>query len=164
MNEQGFLSGVHVPDLGLGAGIALWSFRACARGGAKCCTLVRGFERTFGEDGPSALAGVLDFARSLGNDGRRGILLAMPGCARVTADELSIVACLSSAQARDCALCDAHLSWLYAGPPPQNLSDTVFEIADHFSTYGLQITSPNIELRGTPSPGRKLTIVAAGNA
>ncbi|MEO0550454.1 MAG: hypothetical protein AAFZ91_11085 [Pseudomonadota bacterium] len=164
MSESGFLHGIHIPDLGLGAGIALWSFRACARGGAKCCSIIRGFEKTFGGDGPNALASMLEFTKSLGNDGRRSILLATPGCARVTADELSVVACLSAAQSKDSALCDAHLSWLFAGAPPQDFSETVFHIADYFSAYGLRVIAPELELRGAPSATHRLKVISVGHA
>ena len=88
MRASGYLAGIHLPDLGVGAATLLRGFRACARGGARCCAVVRGFEKTFQSDGPETLANLLDFARSLGNDGRRGVLLAMPGCLGVTADEL----------------------------------------------------------------------------
>lgn len=159
MTSDGFLVDVFLPELGLGAGVALWSFRACARGGAKCCAIVRGFQETFGDRGPKALDQVIALTKTLGTDGGRYIKLAMPGCARVTADELSIVAVLSSAQARDRALCDAHLSWLLAGPPPQALSDTAHEIADHFSMSGLQIIAPNLEIKTQRPPSRRLAVV-----
>ncbi|MEM6625431.1 MAG: hypothetical protein AAF719_01895 [Pseudomonadota bacterium] len=141
-STPGFLGEIYLPDLGVGAGVALWGFRSCARGGGECCVVVDGYKTAFGEDAPEALKRTIDFARLLGEQGRRRIGLAMPGCARVTADELSIIGALSAAQARNRDLMSGHLTWLLARPHDDFLPNTVLGLADDFARCGLQIQTP----------------------
>jgi hypothetical protein len=143
MSESRFLEDVYLPELGLGAGTAIWGFRACAMGYAKCCCLVRGFERMFGpEDGGPMLGDMLRLARSLGNEGRRKIKLAMPGCARVSHDEASLLQAFEASQGCDLALRNAHLSWLFAYPAPIEALALTDQLASGFMKHALMIQAP----------------------
>ncbi|RIJ28675.1 hypothetical protein [Henriciella algicola] len=164
MNDQ-FLDDVFLPDLGIAAGLAVWGFRACARGGAGCCTVVSGFSRAFGErNGPRVLGDVLNFARFIGHSGRRKVALAMPGCARLSSDELSIIACLAAGQAGDRALMDAHLTWLMASSPPADLSDTVLAITSAFQLAGLEIEMPELVVSASRPARSSIVAVESGHA
>jgi len=135
-----------VPDLGSGAGFALWAFRAAAVGHMGCCALVRGYENEFGERAGRALSAVHRLARVIGREGGRVITLSHPGCGRVTADELSLVAALAAAQAGDAGKRNAHLSWLMCARAEETARAIADEIGALFKESGLVITAPPIEL------------------
>lgn len=164
MKTSEYVAGLNFTDLGIGSGTLLWGFRACARGGAKCCAVVRGFEHTLPGQGAEALAGLLEFARLLGNGGHRGVLLAMPGCTGVTADELSVVSAFSAAHNENLALCEAHLSWLFAGSPPHEAIQSVAEVAQIFRDQNIPFNGPNIELKRRALAHDKGVVVAGGYA
>lgn len=142
MRSSTFLEDTYLPDLGKGSGIVIWGFRACAMGGAGCCTIVRGFEHAFGTSGAPLLGHMLALARFIGHDGRRKVSLAMPGCARITRDELSLLTVFAAAQMQDDALRDAHLTWLTACSPDQTITGLVDQIAGAFACHGYDIILP----------------------
>ena len=151
--SDGFIEDLSLPELGYGAGFALWSFRACARGCADCGALKRGFAHAFGEDASAALLGVQRMTSTFGHIGRRKLTLAMPGSVRITADELSLISMLAAAQAHDEAARDAHLQWLLVKQPAQGVGNLITGLADLFARHNLIITPPDIELRGAaPTP------------
>ena len=165
MTSSDQLTDVLLPELGTGAGIAVWGFRACARGGAGCCAVINGFAHAFGPMiGPVVLERMLDFARHVGHRGGRTVALAMPGCARLSGDELSILACLAAAQTGDRALTEAHLSWLMARPADEELTATVAEIASEFAGVGLHIDMPNVAVSRPRARRTVLSVVAGGRA
>lgn len=139
---------VKIPDLGPGAGYALWGFRAAAIGHAPCSVLVRGYEEVFGNYGRPALSGLHLLARTLGSQGGRRITLAWPGCCRTTADELSVVALLSAAQVEDDALCSAHLSWLMCGRNEEEAKTAAVSVGTIFASAGMTIEKPKLEISG----------------
>ena len=141
-----FVNGVALPELGAGAGFVLWSFRAIASGCGGCGVLHRGLERAFGADGGTVLDQMSRFARVLGNDGARRIMLASTGCCHVTADELSVVAVLSSAQRKNTEQCMAHIEWLMGGRNTTPAYKHACRIGDAFTSAGLTISKPSIEL------------------
>lgn len=143
MPPSAFLRDTFLPDLGAGSGVAIWGFRACALGHARCCTLVRGFEHFFGacEGGPM-LSHMLGLARIIGNEGRRKVRLAMPGCVHLTHDEASLLSALSAAQVYDLALRDAHLSWLLGSAPGDRIHAHMQALADAFDRRAIVITAP----------------------
>ena len=145
MTGSPYLDDLTTEDLGFGAGFVLWGFRACARGKAQCPVIVRGYHQMFGEVGLCVLTALLGFARVLGVEGRRTLTLAAPGSARMTADELSIVAAFAAAQARETDKLDAHLAWLMAGAPHGKATMAADHIGHHFAARGLEIRSPQLE-------------------
>ena len=164
MGKSLFINEIYLPELGPGAGLSIWGFRACARGGGNCCTVVKGFERMFGTDAPDALRDTHTFAAVIGHEGHRTVSLAMPGCARVTGDELSIIACMSCAQAKDAALRDAHLNWLMGRHPDTRLTSTVTRLSDYYAKYGLQIEMPDIQISQKAPSTEGLLVLEAGRA
>lgn len=141
-----FVSNFTLPELGIGAGFALWGFRGCALRCSGCCAMIQGFERAFGEEAGTVLSGMRTLVRAIGYDGRRKVTLSKPGCARVTADEISIAAMFAAAQTHNTAARDAHLVWLLARQPSQELSDLATRIADSFVRAGLRIVAPAAEV------------------
>ncbi|MEM0984925.1 MAG: hypothetical protein AAGJ32_01640 [Pseudomonadota bacterium] len=130
-------------DLGSGSQLALFGFRACAFGQAKCCCLLKTFKDVFGEEsGGRVLGKFLDLARALGHDGRRKLKLAAPGCIRLTHDEASVLSALSAAQHGDESLRDAHLTWLLARTPDAEHQDLVDWISMAMGGHGLTVTPP----------------------
>lgn len=119
-----FLNKTLITDLGFGAGFTLWGFRAMASGCGGCKTMRSGFQKAFSSDnralqmtdgepiGLPAMKALAELCRLIGTLGRRKIVLSSSGSMRLTADELSLVAALSAAQAGDSNLCQTHLLWL----------------------------------------------------
>lgn len=141
-----FVEGVFLPDLGLGTGIAIWGFRACASGHSQCPPITKGFERVFGKRGPEALADVLQLARIFGFEGRRRIAIAEPGCGRMTADEVSMAAMLAAAQRGAGEERDNHATWLLGQLPGVHLTGVIERIAEIFSEYDLSMDAPEVTI------------------
>ena len=141
-----FVKSVIVPNLGAGAHLALWAFRAGAVGHLECCALVKAFDRTMGEEAGPALAAVCRLVRVVGRDGGRVIRLAHPGCCRVTADELSLVAALAAAQSGDRARRDAHVSWLTCGRAEDAARCAADDVAAAFDAAAMIIAAPQVEI------------------
>lgn len=146
------MDGVFLPDFGLGTGIAVWGFRACASGHGKCPPVARGFDEAFGERGPEALADIMQLVRIFGSAGRRQISIAMPGCGRMTADELSMAAMLAAAQAGHSDERDAHATWLFGCRPQPHVGDVVDRIAQLFAEYELQMDRPDVTVEVLDTP------------
>ncbi|MEO0399524.1 MAG: hypothetical protein AAF224_08915 [Pseudomonadota bacterium] len=163
-----FVSTMTIPQLGLGAGYALWGFRAAAVGQIECPALVRGYRRLFEKSADDALSAVLVFARTIGSEGVRRIGLGVPGCCGVTSDELSIAAVLSAAQAEDTSRRDAHLLWLLGCTGDGASARAADDVAAAFLVSGLVIEQPPVELQSNPNPRTESNIVrtlhVAGNA
>lgn len=141
-----FAPSLKLPQLGCGAGYALWGFRAAVIGHADCCALTRGYDRLFGERSGIARGTILIFARLLGSIGKRRISLGAPGCCSITCDELSIIASLAAAQTKDGDLRDAHLLWLLGGAATTPVAEAADAIAEQFQSVGLSINQPSIKL------------------
>ena len=159
-----FVNDVRLPELGTGAGFALWAFRAIASGCGGCGVLRSGFERAFGSESAEALNDMICFARTLGNRGTWRISLAAAGCCRVTADELCVIATLSSAQQHDSAQCLAHLNWLMGGKNTNIGFRDASRISDKFSSVGLAIAAPEVELIQPQKTIEKPILNIVGNA
>ncbi len=164
MSEAGFLSGVSLPELGAGAGYAIFGWRACARGAVNCCAVRRTFANTFGSDGPAARQCIDAFANMLGCIGRRPITLAMPGTPRVTADEMSFVAALAAAQSGQTEKLEAHLTWLFAGGYPAEASEAVTCAASIFYQHGVWVDEPNMDAPAHCAPPRSAPVSYSGSA
>lgn len=139
-----FVDGVFLPDFGLGTGIALWGFRACASGHSRCWAITNGYEKIFGTRGPEALADVLQLARIFGFEGRRKISVATPGCGRLTADELSMAAMFAAAQLGEEEERDSHVTWLFGRRPAAHVGKVVDRIAEIFLDYDLHMGKPDV--------------------
>ncbi|MEM8988644.1 MAG: hypothetical protein AAGC95_18195 [Pseudomonadota bacterium] len=159
-----FATSITLPDLGLGAGYALWGFRAAAIGDVERPVLQNGFEAAFGDYGLSALGGLHSLARELGVSGGRQIKIACPGCAYATADELSIVMLLSAAQEEDEALCVSHLYWLMCGRGEEAAHAAALGVATVFKAAGVTIRRPQIEVRAASGNKTFMSFHPAGRA
>ena len=150
-----FVTSVALPDLSVGAGYALWGFRAAAARHIQCPTLIRGFEDAFDDFARPALGGLEMFAHALGVLGGRKIKIAGPGCGYTTADELSIISLLSAAQAQNKGLCKAHLSWLMCGKGEETALTAALGIGEIFQSAGFGIHAPDVKI--TPSIDKSFT-------
>lgn len=164
MSEAGFLSGVSLPELGAGAGYAIFGWRACARGAGDCCAVRRTFANAFGAEGYTARHCIDAFANMLGCAGRRSVTLAMPGTARVTADELSFVAALAAAQSGQADKLEAHLTWLFAGGYPAEASEAVTHAAAIFYQHGVWVEAPNMDAPSNCAVPRAAPVAYSGSA
>lgn len=159
-----FINGIGLPQLGTGAGFALWAFRAIASGCKGCGVLQKGFQHAFADDSAEALCDMTGFVRILGTNGARRITLSEAGCCRVTADELSIIATLSAAQQQDSPLCQAHIHWLMAGKHSDVAFRKARRVSDWFTIVGLPINSPEIKLTRPWKPLNAPILNIVGNA
>lgn len=137
-----FVPDIYAPQLGLGSGFALFSFRACARGQHRCCVVVRGFSEHLQSDASVALDACLRFARELGRDGGRTVTLAAPGCMRVTPDELSFLAAFGALQVDDECRARAHADWLFGGFAPATAMSALEVVAMSFASHDLWVQTP----------------------
>ena len=148
-----FVSQVTIPSLGSGAAYAIWGFRSSALGHGHCSVLLRGFDNAFGELGAPALGALRFLARTLGSEGGRRICLATPGCCGVTCDELSIVAMLAAAQAKESFRRDAHLRWLMGGRGEEMARAAADAVGHTFQEAGFMIEPPEVELETPKANG-----------
>lgn len=161
------VKGLTLPDLGIGAGYALWGFRAIAAGRLGCTVLVRGYERAFGDKGAEALSLLHDLTTYIGRDGVRIVRLSPPGSCSVTSDEVSFIAMVAAAQERDQTRCEAHLSWLSGRSANYGAAETAIKLAALFTAIGMEIKRPEIEPQApapTHAPVLKMTHQMTGSA
>jgi hypothetical protein len=142
MSEMGFLHGLRLPDLGLGAGYAVFALRACAYGAGQCGHVRHTFCGAFGADGEGIRSDFDTFARLLGEAGQRAVTLAPPGTCRITADEISFVAAMAAAQSGEIEKLSAHLTWLFAGPYCFEAEHAVNRAAAGLYVNGVTVDAP----------------------
>lgn len=155
-----FVASMTIPQLGCGAGYALWAFLAAAIGHFDCPALVRGFDRLFESRSVEARDALYHFARAIGSHGNRRIGLGQPGCCGVTSDEMSIVAVLAAAQTKDGARRDAHLLWLLGHRDVQNAAANANAVGAAFKSGGLMIDQPPIQLY-EPQAAKPFEVIGA---
>ncbi|MEM1148475.1 MAG: hypothetical protein AAGA72_07850 [Pseudomonadota bacterium] len=133
-------------DLGPGAQIATFGFRACAFGQTRCCCLLNLFKEVFGDEtGARVLGCLMRLAECLGTSGQRRLELTLPNATRFTHDEASLLSALSSMQHGAYAQARAHLTWLLARPPHGDEVDIVSDLARFFSARNMIIESPEYQ-------------------
>lgn len=138
-----FVPNASLVDLGPGAQVSLFGFRACSAGQTKCCCLLKLFQQTFGpERGGPALGLLMKLSDRLGSKGHRRLEVAEPNAVRLTHDEASLLSALSAAQDDDAARACAHLTWLFARGPNEYEETLLFDLVDFFSVRGLEINTP----------------------
>jgi hypothetical protein len=153
-----FLENTFITDLGFGGGFALWGFRAMAAGCGGCRTLRGGFHKAFNQnaasckapdertEGLSAMKALAGFCRSLGENGKRKIVLSESGTMRVTADEVSVAAALSAAQANQLSLCRAHLLWLQGNSKTRTACEAAAEYGQICAEADIFIEAPRMQI------------------
>ncbi|MEM9169766.1 MAG: hypothetical protein AAGC56_08935 [Pseudomonadota bacterium] len=151
-------------EIGIGAGHAVWGFRASVVSRTDCPTLIKGFENILFAYGRPAIHALAMMAQTLGSQGRRKLGVACPGCGYVTADELSIVALLAALQRDDDALANAHLSWLMGGRGEAEAKTAASRIAALFAAGSIAIDAPPIEISTPTKPLPEWTLHSAGHA
>lgn len=148
--SHGF-SQVWADELTIGAGFGVFALRAAARDMGACWTVQECFDRALDADASAALDAIGQFARTLGQAGRRRVVLAMPGCVRVTADELSFLAALQAAQNQHPNVAEAYLCWLFAGRPTPAARQALADFADVITAHGLWVDGPFGPQNAVPS-------------
>lgn len=158
MSMSPFLENTFITDLGFGGGFALWGFRAMAAGCGGCRTLRGGFHKAFNQnaaglrspdemtEGLLAMKALAGFCRSLGENGKRKILLSESGTLRLTADEVSLVAALSAAQANQSSLCRAHLLWLQGNSKTKAACEAAAEYGLICAEAEIFIEAPRVQI------------------
>lgn len=138
-----FIPDTTLADLGLGAQISLYGFRACAFEQKLSKRVISTFNDIFGNViGGHTLDQFECLVRRLGRDGSRRLKLAAPGCSRLTHDEASILGSIAAAQKGDARLRDKHLRWLLAACPSVDLADTVQRVAIALNACELRVITP----------------------
>ncbi|MEM6555424.1 MAG: hypothetical protein AAF642_06095 [Pseudomonadota bacterium] len=138
-------------DLGPGAQIATFGFRACAFGQTRCCCLLNLFKDFFGADqGGRVLGRFVRLAECLGNNGLRRIDLTVPNAITFTHDEASLLSALSSMQHGAYAQARAHMTWLLARSPQTDEMNILSDIASFFSAQDMIVESPEYQSMPTP--------------
>lgn len=138
-------------DLGPGAQIATFGFRACAFGQTRCCCLLNLFKDFFGEEnGGRVLGRFIRLAECLGNNGLRRIDLTVPNAITFTHDEASLLSALSSMQHGAFAQARAHMTWLLARAPCTDEMNILSDLASLFSARDMIVKSPEYESMPAP--------------
>lgn len=164
MSQACFVPEMSLSNLGRGTRMAVWGFRACAIGHSECCALIRGFEHAFAEEGPPVLGSILSVARFIGHEGRRKVSLAVPGCIRLTRDEVSLLTAFSASQMQDDALRDAHLSWLTGRAADRQLGLLSDHVACVFARHGYDILLPSAKETGANVRKGRIFSIEGGRA
>ena len=113
------------------------------------------------------LGDLLRLTNIFGNDGCRRLKLGAPGSIHYTYDEASILSALSASQSGDMKLCEAHLTWLMARTPEQELLKTISTLSSAFSGKELILYAPEVRQAASSSPRRSRSlneIMAIGRA
>lgn len=147
-----FVKDVSLADLGTGAGVFIWGFRACAAGRVKCRAIVLGYNQALGDTSTMGLATLDALAREISHAGLRRVLLSSPGSGRVTYDELSLIAAMSAAQGGRKEEAKAHLSWLLGRAPINEVCDLLQLAGRAFSHAKLTVKVPTIEISHLTEP------------
>lgn len=142
-----FIHSMTMPQLGRGAGYAVWAFRAIAIGHGDCPSLLKGYEMVFGDHHRPALGAVQLLVRAIGNEAGRRFSVGAPGCCGVTADEVCLVAMLAAAQDYDADRRDAHVRWLTIGKGGVIVQIAADAVGAAFRKAGLSIDQPPVELK-----------------
>lgn len=158
-----FVQSITVHSLGEAGSLALAAFRSMAAG-ADQGDLVQRFDGQFGYAGRAALGALHMLVREIGTVGARRVCIACPGCCRMTADEMSVLALLSAAQARDHALVAAHIAWLLAGRDSDTARSAALAIGGLFKSAGLTLENPGVEISAPVRPAGRAVLSVAGEA
>lgn len=138
------------PNIGLGGGFALWSFRMCASGAANCPICYATFQHFFGSDGLEGLHKVFTLVSDMREHGRRPIDLSSASSPNVSSDEYSILAMYAAAQTGATETCSECLSEL--------LFNTVSpELVQHAQDVGVFLARHGMNVR-VPSPASRQVI------
>ncbi len=103
-------------------------------------------------------------ARFIGHEGRRKVSLAVPGCIRLTRDEVSLLTAFSASQMQDNALRDAHLSWLTGRAADGQLGLLSDHVACVFSRHGYDILLPSVRQTGADIRKGRIYSIQGGRA
>ncbi|MAI91907.1 hypothetical protein [Ponticaulis sp.] len=144
MTQNALRKDILLHELGDGAGYFMLAFRGIAFGKTGCKCLNKFYGELFGDMGDAVLSDIFSLTASLGRCGHRKIRLAQPGCAHVTLDEVSLLSALGAAQSGQDELHRAHLRWLLVRGDAEHLIDLTSQIAGHFESIGLDISTPEL--------------------
>lgn len=133
-------------ELGFGANLLLWGFRASATGRSRCWLIEQGFRKAMGDRGQETLAQLRLLAAEIGLTGHRKITLIPTPCKLVTEDELGLVAAMSAATTDDRITCKHYLSWLMAKDDIGDALDACHLIGKAFSLSAIPVKMPAITL------------------
>jgi len=133
-------------ELGFGANLLLWGFRASATGRSRCWLIEQGFRKAMGDRGKETLAQLRLLAAEIGLTGHRKIILIPTPCRLVTEDELGLVAAMSAATTNDMETCRHYLSWLMAKDDIADALDACRSIGRTFSLSGIPVKMPAMTL------------------
>ncbi len=158
-----FVKSIAVHQFGDASALVLAAFRVIAAG-ADYGDLVREFDARFDFAGRAELGALHMLVREIGTFGARRVSIACPGCCRLTGDELSVLALLKAAQARDHALVDAHIAWLLAGRDNQTARAAAMAIGGLFTGAGLIFDAPAVEVSAPRRAPGRAAMRAVGNA
>ncbi len=158
-----FVGTCSVRDFGEGARLALDAFRVMAAGGDQSA-IVEAFDARLGVLGRGALGALHILVREISAVGRRRVAVAFPGCPRMTADELSVLAMMSAAQRRDHPMVERHLVWILAGRDSETARSAATAIGGILSGAGLTISGPPVTLAATPRATNGLALRVSDGA
>jgi len=133
-------------ELGFGANLMLWGFRASATGRSRCWLIEQGFRKAMGDRGKETLNHLRLLAAEIGLAGHRKITLIPTPCRLVTEDELGLVAAMSAATTEDRATCKHYVSWLMASDDIADAMDSCCAIGKAFSLSAIPVKMPPITL------------------
>ncbi|OYX29353.1 MAG: hypothetical protein B7Y99_13335 [Caulobacterales bacterium 32-69-10] len=117
----------------------IWALRAICLGHEDCPLLMQTFSRICGDAGPQALAAYQAVVMTIGVTARRRLVVHIPGCACVSADEQAMVAVVSAAQRSlggDEAELRAQISGLTGQEPSEHLIFALQVVARVLSAGG----------------------------
>jgi hypothetical protein len=93
------IGGFEVSALQEGERLVLWGLRMIANGRAGCMGLRRAFADTCGTGGEDALIALFTVTRYIGHSAVRPLMVAVPGCPRLSRDERALLDLFGAAEA-----------------------------------------------------------------
>lgn len=140
------IGNLRLTDLAFASRFAIWGFRAVAVGHHRCPAITAGYEQVLDSHAEDSYQALQDFVYSMAQSGRRRIKISMPGCLKVTADELSILSALHAVQTDQYLLVKSHLNWLLGGHSDLAVFKAVMSFGAALSQGGVTVPAPDVQL------------------
>ncbi|MEM1138642.1 MAG: hypothetical protein AAGB03_09125 [Pseudomonadota bacterium] len=164
MSHASLVPDVVLPELGLATGFMVFAVRSLVVGRGSCQCVVRCFDQLLKEDAGAAHADMAALVSLIGHHGARKVMIAGPGCSRITFDELLIVKALEAMQNEDWSAAHRISQDLFGGEPPLGAHELLDNIAVMFSVHSLCVSSNGAEAQAQTEWLVKPTVSAIGTA
>lgn len=150
-SQDTHIGNIRLTDLAFASRFSIWWFRAVATGHHRCPAVIAGYRQALNEQAESAYQALQDFVCLMAQSGRRSIKISLPGCLKVTADELSILSAIHAVQTDQYLLVKSHLNWLLGSHSDPVVFHAVTSFGSALAEGGVTVPIPDIQLQSARS-------------